>query len=787
MHVRIGDDEATIEEPRGDDPYFDTEAIRDELRKETLRSGLRVAIGLCLPLGLFWSAIATPWFLAVYGVSAAAWLAVMIGTSRHLQPVLAGRLACSTLFGLCFASVYLLGGTNSAAGAQFLIVPAAGGYACGKRDAWGWVVISAVAMLAIDSGLLPDRPIGGTTPSTLIVIPCLVVLGMMSATWVAGDERLECRLERETRELAEIASARDLLLRIARITQVNKNFESAARQVTVLLETLPGIVAAGICDLTDFAETPRVIRPHDDDALEQHDTASRLMLQGPDVDYVEDLRGCATWIRSGDEIFGVLELVADPMSRRVRHLITQTTAHLASLAANAAIESALRRETLEDFVTGLQNRRAFEQQLEVAVRAANENGHRAALLFIDLDGFKRINDGLGHAAGDQVLRTIARRIQKSVRLTDSFIARAGGSDPVARLGGDEFTILLDEVAEARGVEVVAARVIEAIEKPIEIARQDLRVRTSIGIALYPDDADSAASLIRAADAAMYEAKRFERSTYRRTTGRSEIGDSLGLERELRDAIERNDLSFHLQPIFDAHEGTILGAEVLIRWHHPTQGWISPATFIPIAERHGFMREVGSFVFHAAYQWFESSFDILPSDFRLALNVSPRQIEDEGFVLDLTSRLAEGSIDVSRFELEITETALIGDTPELGAHLRALAGIGVSFSLDDFGTGYSSLTLIKSAPIKRLKIDRSFVNGLPDNPEDVAIVTGTLRMAQELGLFVVAEGIETEEQQEFLTERGCDELQGFLLARPMEPDALVEFIRTHARASKEPRD
>jgi len=753
--------------------------------------GLRLAIGLCAPLAVFWGGVADPWFVPVYAVSAAAWLATLVGMRRALSVETASRLACAVLFGLCAAATRILGPEHPAAAAHFLVVPVATGFVCGRWEMWFSVASCSIATLAID---LADVAMGAPLLDldgfsvSLIVVPCLVVMGVISGTWSAAHFRLEMELEREMIELEEHSEARRVLLQIAELTRFGESFESAARLVARLVETQPGVRSAAVCDLRRFGDSPHVLRTSGEEgALGENETASRLLVQGPEVEYIEDQNGCAVWIRSGDEIFGILEIEADAMSVRLRDLLTHAASHLANLAGNEAIEEALRRETLEDFVTGLLNRRAFEKRLSDSVQRAAECEVRAALLFIDLDGFKRINDSLGHSAGDQVLRAVARRIQKCIRLSDAFLA--GGASPkhVARLGGDEFTVLLDDVARSEDVEIVAQRIIDAIEKPIEVSGRTVRLRTSIGIALYPDDARNALDLIRASDTAMYQAKRFEQSTYRRATAVAQGEAPPGFEYEIRSAIENRTMGFHLQPIFDARSGTIVAAELLARWLHPTRGWISPGVFIPFAERHGLMRELGRYFFDAGYRWFEESVGALPPDFRLALNVSPRQIEDSDFVSDVAGRFANGSLGVDRFEFEITETALMGDLAELGDYLKALNEMGVSFSLDDFGTGFSSLALIKKAPVNRIKIDRSFVKGLPDNPNDVAIVSGTLRMAHELGLSVVAEGVETEAQQEFLSSRGCDALQGYLLARPMEPGAFLDLVRSRAGEAADPED
>jgi len=433
--------------------------------------------------------------------------------------------------------------------------------------------------------------------------------------------------------------------------------------------------------------------------------------------------------------------------------LQQIAIQLGHIAERERTADIIQREARYDSLTGLPNRRAFRDALESGISAAESDGSKLALLYIDLDDFKRVNDSLGHASGDEVLKVVSECLLQSVRMPDSVSADGKRStDLLSRVGGDEFALVLGNIRSVEDVDSTAQRILDRLSVPITLHGRQFKIGASIGIATFPDDATEADVLIRSADTAMYASKR---------------------EADIRSALEGRQLEMHYQPVFDCASLEPIGAEALIRWKHPQRGWVSPGEFIPLAEELGLISEIGHFQFEETLAWFESHRTEFPEDFRVALNLSPAQIEDRKFVAWLIQRLKRTELPMSNIELEITETALLTDTPETLASLNTLTELGLCLTLDDFGTGQSSLSLLKRFPIGRLKIDRSFVGGLPDRSEDVAIVGAVLSLAQSLEIPVVAEGVEEETQLHFLRGRGCEDTQGFLLAKPMPGDELLQ--------------
>ena len=755
------------------------------------------AIVLCIPNALIWSTVVSPWFAVVYAAAASAWAGSLYLLRHTRRPRLAGRTGCAILYLLCTACALLLRETNGAAVAYLLIVPVAAGIASTRRDVWAWYAVCSATAIGLDllgSGV-DLHSAGGTAKPlsaaiSLVVAPAMLVIAVLSSTLIAAQRRLERRLDRELDDARDEAANREILVLAAQRANAESSFHAAAEAVAPLIASIPHVESVAIWDARLPGSALARVAGAGTREGEDHECGSivPVTLSGPDAIQIDRETGrCCVRVRGGSQDFGVVDVSAETIDQRLQEALLHVASHLAHVGTRELAATALLREASEDQLTRLPNRRAFLERLTRVLEEADQENRLVALLFLDLDGFKRINDSLGHAAGDAVLQVTARRLQRSIRLSDEVFRGSGTESSVARLGGDEFTILLDEVSSADDGDIVARRVIEMVEKPIRYGEHELRLRASVGIALYPEDAASADQLVHRADSGMYEAKKVERSAYRRIAVASAGPNVLELEAELRTAISERQLRFHLQPIIDARTGEIAAAELLARWQHPERGCIAAGEFIPFAERHGMMTEIGGELFESACDWLAASQASLPEGFRLAMNVSPRQIEDSDFVVHVATRLARGDIPVSQLEFEITETALIEDSPELNGHLCALNGIGIHFSLDDFGTGYSSLSLVKRFPISRLKIDRSFVQGLPDDPEDLAIVAATLSMAESLGLSVVGEGIEDEAQQEFLCARGCDELQGFLLGKPMPPEDFLNLIESRRDARRHEED
>ncbi|MFO0705216.1 MAG: EAL domain-containing protein [Steroidobacteraceae bacterium] len=437
-----------------------------------------------------------------------------------------------------------------------------------------------------------------------------------------------------------------------------------------------------------------------------------------------------------------------------------------------------------DTLTGLPNRQLFVRELRRAIRLAERTSTRLALLYLDLDRFKRINDNLGHSVGDALLQSVARRLESGVRPTE---VAGTGSHPVrphvqhsriARLGGDEFVILLSGVTDEQQAAIVANRVRIVLSETFNCNGHRFVVTPSIGIAMYPDDGRDIEDLLVKADLAMYRAKEQGRNGHA-FYGESMSVRSLGrleLEDELRVAIEKNRFELYYQPKLDLTSNRIIGAEALLRWSHPTRGWIPPDTFIPIAEETGMIVGLGEWVIREACRQLRSWNDAGIRDLVVSVNVATQQFEREDFVDSVLRTVWKYGIRPDQLEIEITESALMRRVEETIADLQRLRDAGIVLSIDDFGTGYSSLGYLKQFPVNTLKIDRSFVKDLHTSGDDAAICAAIIAMARELRLKVVAEGVEVNEQLEFLRRQGCDHAQGYLIGKPVPIDQIEEFFR-----------
>jgi diguanylate cyclase (GGDEF)-like protein len=436
-----------------------------------------------------------------------------------------------------------------------------------------------------------------------------------------------------------------------------------------------------------------------------------------------------------------------------------------------------------DRLTGLPNRQLFEDRVRQAVSLARRSDRHAALLYLDLDGFKDVNDSLGHQAGDAVLAEVARRLQRVVRESDT-VARGAPMEKgaVSRVGGDEFTVLLSEIASAEGAEVVARRILDCFGEPIRVGSDRVHVGASIGIALHPEDGADAAALVMSADSAMYESKRAGKGTLHfydplfATAGRRRAA----VEGRLRAALERGELELYFQPIWKLPKRSLAGAEVLLRWTDRELGAVPPNEFIPIAEQTGLIVPLGEWVLERACAQLAEWRKRLASVPVLAVNVSGVQIRHRSFVRAVRDALETHGIEPALLELELTESTIMRDDEVTGKTIRALDRMGLGLTLDDFGTGYSSLVHLKRLPVRCVKIDRAFVSGLPHSGDDRAITSAIVAMAHSLGVRTVGEGVETEEQCEFLEDLLCDAAQGFHLARPMPAAAFEALVLAEAR-------
>jgi diguanylate cyclase (GGDEF)-like protein/PAS domain S-box-containing protein len=421
-------------------------------------------------------------------------------------------------------------------------------------------------------------------------------------------------------------------------------------------------------------------------------------------------------------------------------------------------EALARHLALHDTLTGLPNRLLLQDRLAQALAQAKREEWRVAVMFIDLDRFKNINDTLGHAAGDDILREMARRLRSSLR----------DSDTVSRVGGDEFVIVLRHVQAVADIPFTTGKLMAEMSAPVVIAGRELRVTPSIGVSVFPNDSEDPTKLLSYADAAMYHAKANGRRNvqFYAAAMSATLQARLKLESDLHQALARNELELHYQPRVDFRSGTVIGYEALLRWHHPEDGLVAPATFIPIAEDSGLIMPIGEWVIHEACQqmkrWRESGFAVNC----VAVNLSARQFFDRQLPERVRTALADAGLEPQSLELEITESILMANTEETLGLFAELKQLGVKLSIDDFGTGFSSLSYLKRFRVDNLKIDHTFVRDIGSDPDDAAIVSAIVNLAQSLQLHVIAEGVETKEQLEYLSTCGCKEAQGYFFARPM---------------------
>lgn len=428
-----------------------------------------------------------------------------------------------------------------------------------------------------------------------------------------------------------------------------------------------------------------------------------------------------------------------------------------------------------DGLTGLPNRHMFSQLLNMSIQVARRYQRTFGVMFFDLDRFKIINDTLGHESGDILLKEVAQRVSRELRT----------SDVVARLGGDEFVVLVQEVAEKDQVATVARKVLAAVAKPIVLCGQECRVTASVGICMFPAGGHDEQTLMKNADMAMYLAKEQGKNNFQfyTETLKAMSLERLALEASLRQAVERQEFYLDYQPKLDLNNGAITGVEALLRWRHPELGVIMPNQFIGLAEETGLILAMGRWVIHEACRqsmaWQKEG---LPP-ICIAVNLSARQFYDDSLIEDVSSALNESGLDPGLLELEITEGMAMQNIDNAIKMLKILKGMGVRIALDDFGTGYSSLSQIKRFPIDTIKVDRSFINDLVNNPEDRALTEAIIAMGRTLSLTVVAEGVETKAQEDFLRDNHCNESQGYLFSRPTSAADFSALLRDHIGASR----
>lgn len=499
-------------------------------------------------------------------------------------------------------------------------------------------------------------------------------------------------------------------------------------------------------------------------------------LAQPDLEEIrtalrEKRPGCAllrNYRKDGTQFWN--ELHISPVKDATGAATTHFVSVINDVSERINYQKELEYQATHDSLTGLANRNLLNDRITQAIAWAKRQDLSVGLMLLDLDHFKLINDASGHGAGDAMLKQVAHRLSHCVRETDT----------VARLGGDEFVIILTDLPETGDVDIVAEKILGALSRPFEINGHDVFVTASIGISLYPRDGDHGEILLRYADIAMYRVKEHGRNSVRQFI--PEMGvtaiSRLNMEGALRRALERHELTLHYQPKIELSSGRIIGAEALVRWHHPQIGLIHPIEFIPLAEETGLILPLGEWVLAEACRQQVSWKNAGLTDLKIAINMSPRQFRQEDLSERVAAIFAETGASPGHVTLELTESMVMQDVSSTLVALRALKNLGLSISLDDFGTGYSSLSYLRRFPIDELKIDKSFINDIHENPDDAAIASAIIAMALSLGLSVVAEGVEKKEQAELLRNMGCSQVQGYYFARPMDAAGFATRYREH---------
>lgn len=457
--------------------------------------------------------------------------------------------------------------------------------------------------------------------------------------------------------------------------------------------------------------------------------------------------------------------VLDPEdSKKVTHYIAIFT----DITERKKSEEQVRHIAFHDSLTQLPNRTLFYDRLDRAIIDARREETKVALMFLDLDRFKIVNDTLGHHVGDLLLQEVAERLKETVR----------GSDTVARLGGDEFVIILPDLERARDVSKVASKLLENLNEPMLIQENELFTTPSIGISLYPTDGSTVEALMQSADTAMYHVKEAGKNNFQYfTQAMTQAAQARAqLEKDLRGAVEKGEFELYYQPKLTVNPLQVMGCEALIRWNHPEHGFVPPDVFIPVTEEIGLISQLGEWILNEAAQQVASWRKAGLSELCMAINLSPAQFKDEQLSNKIQDCIQLSTMDVNMFEFEITETILMDSIQATAEGLLALKKLGVSLAIDDFGTGYSSLSYLKSFDIDTLKIDKTFVEDIHLGSDNTAIVSAVMSLSHNLGLTVVAEGVETEEQLDILTGLGCDIFQGYYFSRPLPANEFFDFVK-----------
>ena len=552
-----------------------------------------------------------------------------------------------------------------------------------------------------------------------------------------------------TRFVGHEAIVEDAGWRIVALQDENESYAVANASLAQVALVLPGVLLLTLLSATVLSRA----------------ISSPMRLLGAAMQRVSDgdlqQRVDETGLEEIDELAGTFNAMATALDQRSESL-------QAEMVERDRAEERIKYQAYHDPLTGLPNRMLMKERLDAALDSARHSGEAVAVVFIDLDRFKLINDSVGHARGDQLLRGASDRIQSLIRDGDS----------LARVGGDEYVLLLPSVSGRQAAFDVAERVLKGMREPWTLDGREYRITISLGVAMYPTDGADADTLLRKADTAMYAAKDDGRDGIRRFSEEMESGlqELVRLEQDLRHALERDELTLHYQPQVHAESGRVVGIEALLRWEHPVDGVLDASEFISVAEESGQIWDIGHFALHEACKQAQAWADAgTLDDVCMAVNVSVQQFHDVSIIDVVRSALAQSGLPAGRLDLEITESTAMRDIEHTARVLAELKAIGVNLSIDDFGTGYSSLSYLKRLPIDTVKIDRSFVEDVAINPDDAAIVAAIIAVATSLNMNTVAEGVETEDQARFLRRLGCATFQGYLYSRPVAPARLAQLL------------
>ncbi|MBV8464588.1 MAG: EAL domain-containing protein, partial [Burkholderiales bacterium] len=588
--------------------------------------------------------------------------------------------------------------------------------------------------------------------------------------------------DQDGRSIGILRIVRDLTERkaaAARMELAAKVFDNTAEAIMVVSPSFNiASVNRAFCEITGYAADEVVGKPvtllRDPDAEgSRYDQVRDAYLRTGGWNGEIPLRR-----KSGDIFTASMQI---NVARDVTGRVGEVVALIRDISEAKAAEARILHLARFDALTELPNRAYFRELTEEAISEGQRHGERRAVLFVDLDHFKTVNDSLGHAVGDLLLQEVARRLAESLR----------AGDVVGRLGGDEFVMLLRHMDSDADIAVVADRVLSRLAEPFSLAEHELVVTPSLGIALYPNDGEDYDTLIRNADAAMYHAKESGRNTYRFYTADMNIRarEILAVENQLRRALERNEFVLHYQPQVEIATGRIIGAEALIRWQHPDKGLLGPIEFIPLAEERGLIAPIGQWVLREACRQNKAWQDAGLPAIEVAVNLSAVQFYQRELVDSIAALLDQYELEPHWLGLEVTESIIVQNVDSTVRTMSALEQMGVKLAIDDFGTGYSSLSYLKRFSADKLKIDRSFVADVPGDPDDSAITRAIINLARNLNLRVIAEGVETQAQWEFLRSEGCDEVQGYLVSRPVPAEAfgtmLAGGLQWHAETSALP--